>query len=275
MIFEMLSYPFMQRALICGVLLSLCTSLLGVCLVLKRFSMIGDGLSHVGFGALAFATALGWSPLAVSIPVVMAASVFLLRISENRKINGDSAIALISTGALAVGVTVTTFSKGSNIDLSGYMFGSILAIKQSEVILSIILAVVAVASFILLYRRIFSITFDETFSSAAGIPTGLYNLVIAMLTSVTVVLGMRLTGALLISALIIFPPMTAMRLCRSFKSTVHCSAAISVICFIFGITASYFLSTPAGASVVIVNIIVFAVFSLVSFLKGKRRVVKP
>lgn len=271
MILEMLSYPFMQRALICGTLLSLCTSLLGVCLVLKRFSMIGDGLSHVGFGALALATAIGWSPLAVSIPVVMAASIFLLRISESKKINGDSAIALISTGALAVGVTVTTFSKGSNIDLSGYMFGSILAIKNGEVILSVILAVLVIVSFIVLYRRIFSVTFDETFSSAAGIRTGMYNLVIAMLTSVTVVLGMRLTGALLISALIIFPPMTAMRLCRSFRSTVICSAVISVFCFISGITASYFLSTPAGASVVIINIITFAVFSLISKFSGSQR----
>jgi zinc transport system permease protein len=269
MFIEMLTYPFMQRALICGTLIALCSALLGVCLVLKRYSMIGDGLSHVSFGAMSIASAVGLAPLGFAIPVVMAAAVFLLRISERKKIKGDSAIALISTASLAVGVTVTTFSQNSNIDLSGYMFGSILAIKSEDLILSIILSLVVVISFIVFYNRIFAVTFDENFAASAGIKVGYYNMLIAMLTAVTVVLGMRLTGALLISALIIFPPMSAMRVCRSFRAVVIVSAVISVVCFNVGLIASYFLATPAGASVVLVNIIVFAVFSLAAKIKSK------
>ena len=269
MFIEMLSYPFMQRALICGTLIALCSALLGVCLVLKRYSMIGDGLSHVSFGAMAIASAIGLAPLSFAIPVVILAAIFLLRISEMKKIKGDSAIALISTASLAIGVTVTTFSPNSNIDLSGYMFGSILAIKSEDMILSIILSVVVVLSFIIFYNRIFAVIFDEGFAASAGIKVGLYNMLIAVFTAATVVLGMRLTGALLISALIIFPPMSAMRVCRSFRSVVIVSAIISVICFNVGLIASYFLATPAGASVVLVNIIVFALFSLAAKIKSK------
>ena len=168
MFIEMLSYPFMQRALICGTLIALCSALLGVCLVLKRYSMIGDGLSHVSFGAMAIASAIGLAPLSFAIPVVILAAIFLLRISEMKKIKGDSAIALISTASLAIGVTVTTFSPNSNIDLSGYMFGSILAIKSEDMILSIILSVVVVLSFIIFYNRIFAVIFDEGFAASAG-----------------------------------------------------------------------------------------------------------
>lgn len=268
MIKEMLSYAFMQRALIVGILISLCAALLGVSLVLKRYAMIGDGLSHVGFGALSVATALGQPPLAVSIPVVMAAAFFLLRLSESKKLKGDSAIALISTGSLAVGVTVLSFSKGANFDLSGYMFGSILAVTEADVILSVITASAVVILFAVFYNRLFACTFDENYARASGINAGFYNILLAMMTAATVVVGMRLTGALLISALIIFPPITAMRVAKSFKAAVIYSAVLSVVCFIIGVTASYALSTPTGASVVIVDIIVFAAFTLYAKLKA-------
>jgi len=257
----------MQRALIVGIMISLCSALLGVCLVLKRYSMIGDGLSHVGFGALSIATAAGLPPLTVSIPVVMAAAFFLLRLSENKKLQGDSATALISVGSLAVGVTVLSFSKGANIDISSYMFGSILAVTNEDVLLSIITAAAVILLFVIFYNRIFICTFDESYARASGIAAGFYNIILALMTAATVVVGMRLTGALLISALIIFPPITAMRLCKSFRSTVICSAFLSVISFFCGITASYMLSTPTGASVVITDIIFFAFFSLAAYLK--------
>ena len=264
---EMFSYHFMTRAMIVGVLVSLCAALLGVSLVLKRFSMIGDGLSHVGFGALAVASALGLAPLSVSVPVVIAAAFLLLRISTSSRIKGDAAIALISSGALAIGVVVVSLTTGMNTDVSNYMFGSILSLSKADAVLSIILSVIVIALFILLYPRIFAVTFDESFTRATGVGAGRYNTVLAVLTAVTVVVGMRMMGALLISSLIIFPALSAMRVCRSFKSVVCCSAVISVLCFVCGMTASYFLELPSGASVVIANIIVFGAFSVAGLMK--------
>ncbi|MBP7908266.1 MAG: metal ABC transporter permease, partial [Proteocatella sp.] len=188
---EMLSYPFMMRAIVVGVLVALCSSLLGVSLVLKRYSMIGDGLSHVGFGALAIATATNWAPLTVSIPLVLAAAFFLLRLSEDSRIKGDSAIALISTGSLAIGVMVISMTSGMNIDVYNYMFGSILAINSTDVILSVILSSVVLVLYLFFYSRIFAVTFDESFAKATGINAGMYNMLIALLTAVTIVLGMR------------------------------------------------------------------------------------
>lgn len=267
-LFEMLSYSFLARAMLIGVLVSLCSALLGTSLVLKRYSMIGDGLSHVGFGALAVASALGLAPLAVAVPVVVVAAVILLRISQTRSaIKGDAAVALISSGALAIGVLVISLTSGSNTNISNYMFGSILTVSRADAVLSVVLCVAVIVCFTLLYPRIFAVTFDETFAQATGARAGAYNMLLAVLTAVTVVLGMRMMGALLISSLIIFPPLAAMRVFRSFRSVTVCSAVFSVVCFVLGMTASYALETPSGASVVCVNIIGFALFALIGRLK--------
>ena len=264
---QMLSYHFMQRALIVGVLVSLCAALLGVSLVLKRYSMIGDGLSHVGFGALAIATALHLAPLAVAVPVVMAAAVLLLRLSESRRIKGASAIALISSSALAIGVVSVSVTTGMNTEVSSYMFGSILSLSRSDAVLSVILSAAVLVLFIAFYPRLFAVTFDESFSKATGVKTGLYDTLLALLTAVTVVLGMRMMGALLISSLIIFPALSAMRVCRSFRGVILCAAGISVSCFLLGTVASYFLETPTGASIVLANLLAFAGFSLTGVKK--------
>lgn len=260
---HMFSYHFMQRALIVGVLVSLCAALLGVSLVLKRYSMIGDGLSHVGFGALAIASALGFAPLAFTVPVVVVAAVLLLRLSRSSRVHGDAAIAIISSSALAIGVITVSLTTGMNTEVSSYMFGSILSLSRSDAILSVVLSLAVLVLFVLFYPRIFAVTFDETFSRATGTRTELYNTLLAVLTAVTVVLGMRMMGALLISSLIIFPALSAMRVCKSFKAVVLCSAAISVVCFVVGITASYFLETPTGASIVVADLAAFGLFTLI------------
>lgn len=260
---HMFSYHFMQRALIVGVLVSLCAALLGVSLVLKRYSMIGDGLSHVGFGALAIASALGFAPLAFTVPVVVVAAVLLLRLSRSSRVHGDAAIAIISSSALAIGVITVSLTTGMNTEVSSYMFGSILSLSRSDAILSVVLSLAVLVLFVLFYPRIFAVTFDETFSRATGTKTELYNTLLAVLTAVTVVLGMRMMGALLISSLIIFPALSAMRVCKSFKAVVLCSAAISVVCFVVGITASYFLETPTGASIVVADLAAFGLFTLI------------
>ncbi|MDY5484274.1 MAG: metal ABC transporter permease [Clostridium sp.] len=264
---EMLSYPFMVRALVGGILVSLCASLLGVSLVLKRYSMIGDGLSHVSFGALSVALAAGWSPLKVSIPVVVLAAFFLLRLTENGKIKSDAAIAMISASALAVGIIVTSLTTGMTTDVSSYMFGSILAMSKEDVMLAAVLSVVVLGLFLFCYNKVFAVTFDESFAKATGVNVSLYNVLIAVLTAVTIVLGMRMMGAMLISSLIIFPSLTAMRIFKSFRGVVVVSGILSVICFFIGMTASYIYSTPAGASVVVVNLIFFLLFSLIQFVR--------
>ena len=268
-VIEMFSYPFMVRAFIVGALVALCSSLLGVSLVLKRYSMIGDGLSHVGFGALAVAAALNAAPLATAIPVVIVAAVLLLRIRGNSRIKGDAAIALISTSSLAVGVMVISMTTGMNTDVYNYMFGSILAMSAGDVRLSVALAVVVLALYIFFYHKIFAITFDETFAQATGVKADLYNTLIAVLTAVTIVLGMRMMGALLISSLIIFPALTSMRVCRTFKRVIINSAVISVVCLVIGITVSYVWATPAGASVVMANIAALLLYSLLGVAKNR------
>ncbi len=271
MILEMLSYPFLVRALLGGMLVSLCAALLGVSLVLKRYSMIGDGLSHVSFGALSVAVAVGWSPLAVSIPVVTLAAFFLLRITENSKVKSDAAIAMISASALAMGIVVTSLTTGMNTDVSSYMFGSILAMSRQDVVLGGILSVVVLCLFVFCYNKIFAVTFDESFAKATGVQVKRYNILIAVLTAVTIVLGMRMMGAMLISSLIIFPALTAMRVFKSFRSVVVCSGVLSTVCFCIGMAVSYGLSVPAGASVVLVNLAVFGVFTGISRFYGPGR----
>ncbi|MBQ7295013.1 MAG: zinc ABC transporter substrate-binding protein [Clostridia bacterium] len=256
------SQQFLIRALVVGVLISLCCALLGVSLVLKRFSMIGDGLSHVGFGAMAIAAAAGVAPLYFALPIVIIAAFLLLRMSENGKIKGDAAIALISTGALAVGVMVTSMTTGMNVDIYNYMFGSILTMSDSDVVISSVLSVVVIALFGIFYNEIFAVTFDESFAKATGTKTSVYNMLISALTAVTIVIGMKMMGALLISSLIIFPTVTSMRLCKSFKSVVLTGSCVSVICFLGGLLISIKYEAPTGASVVCVNIFFLAVFSL-------------
>ena len=258
------SYTFMARALAVGLLVALCAALLGVCLVLKRYSMIGDGLSHVGFGALSFAMAMNLAPLAVSVPVVVLAAFFLLRLSENSKIKGDAAIAIVSSSALALGVIVTSLAGGMNADVHNYMFGSILAMSRGDVILSIALSLAVLILFILLYHNIFAVTFDENFARATGLNVRLYNMLIALLTAITVVVGMRMMGSLLMSSLIIFPALTAMRLFKSFKAVVLCAAITSMLCFFIGMVMSFYCAVPTGASVVIVSLFVFILFSIVA-----------
>lgn len=256
------SYSFVTRAVVVGILVSLCSSVLGVSLVLKRYSMIGDGLSHVSFGALAVAAALNMAPLAVSIPIVIASAFLILRLSSNSSVGGDSAIAIFSSAALAAGIIITSMTKGINADICNYMFGSILAMNEGDVLISIILSAVVLVLYILFYNRLFAITFDENFARATGIRVNVYNMTIAVLTAVTIVIGMRIMGALLISSLIIFPALSAMQVCRYFKGVIITSALISVLCFFTGIIVSYILEVPVGASVVMVNLCVFLVMML-------------
>lgn len=267
---EMLSYPFLVRALIVGCLVSLCASLLGTSLVLKRYSMIGDGLSHVGFAALAIAYALNLAPMSLSIPVCVIAAFFLLQLEENAKIKGDAATALLCSGALAVGVMTISLTTGMNTDVCNYMFGSILAMSPSDVELSVVLSIIVLLLYLLFYPRIFAVTFDESFAKASGTNTRLYNMVIALLTAVTIVLGMRMMGTLLISSLIVFPSLTAMRICRTFRWTVLMSALFSLSGFLVGIILSYLYSIPTGASIVVIDILLFFFFSAVEMLREKK-----
>ena len=269
MFVQMFSYGFMRRAIIVGVLVALCAALLGVTLVLKRYSMIGDGLSHVGFGALCVALAMNVAPLAVSVPVVIISAFLLLRVSDTGKIKGDAAIALISSTSLAVGILVTSMTTGLNSDVNGYMFGSILAMSSTDVIISIVLSAAVLVLYFVFYNKIFAVTFDESFAAATGTRTGMYNTLIALLTAITVVIGMRIMGAMLISSLVIFPALTAMRVCNTFRKVVVTSAVISVACFFSGLFISFVFSMPAGASVVAVNAVMFAIFSLVGMIKRK------
>lgn len=256
---ELFSYPFIRRALLVGGLVSLCAALLGITLVLKRYSMIGDGLSHVGFGALCLALAMNAAPLATSIPIVIIAAFFLLRISESSKIKGDAAIAMISSTSIAVGVIITSLTKGLNTDVSSYMFGSVLAMDKNDVYLSVALSAIVIILYLLFYNTIFAVTFDETFAKATGTKVGVFNTLIALLTAVTIVVGMRIMGAMLVSSLIIFPALSSMRIFKSFKSVVISSAVISLVCFFVGITVSFVYSTPAGASVVAANAVCFLI----------------
>lgn len=265
---KMLSYPFMVNALVVGLLIAVCCALLGVVLVLKRYSMIGDGLSHVGFGALSVAAVLNiQTPIWFALPVVMIAAFFLLRITENSKINADAAIAVISSSALAIGVFVTSMN-GTNINLQQYMFGSILSVGTSDIVVSIILTILVIGMFVLFFNKIFAVTFDETFSEATGIRTGLYNIAISLLTAVTIVVGMRMLGTLLISAMIIFPALTSMRICKRFLTVVITSVVISVICVFSGLYTSFtFKDVPVGATIVIFNLGFFLVFLMISLVK--------
>lgn len=269
-----LTYPFVRYALIVGVLIALCSSLLGVTLVLKRFSFIGDGLSHVAFGALAIAAVLNLTndmPLVLVVTTVCA--VLLLRTGQNAKIKGDAAVAMISVGSLAIGyLLMNLFSKSSNLsgDVCATLFGStsILTLTRVEVWLCAILSVAVVAVFVLLYNKIFAVTFDESFAQATGTNAKLYNLLIAVIVAVIIVLAMNLVGSLLISALVIFPALSAMRVFKSFRSVTVCSAALSMFCALLGILISIIGGTPVGSTIVAVDIAAFTLFSIAGIFSG-------
>ena len=266
-IFELLgryfSYEFVWFALIVGVLISLCSALFGVVLVLKRFSFIGDGLSHVAFGALAIATVLELTDnMLIVLPVTVVCAILLLGMGRNAKVKGDAAIAMLSAGALAVGYLIMSlFSSSGNVagDVCSTLFGSfaIITLSRAEVILCVVMSVVVIALFVLLYNRIFAVTFDEAFASASGVRTSLYNLLIAVITAVIIVLAMNLVGSLLISALVIFPALSAMRVARTFKGVVITAAIISTLCALIGILVAILASTPVGPTVVAVDIVAF------------------
>lgn len=268
-------YPFVRYALIVGVFISLASSLLGVTLVLKRFSFIGDGLSHVAFGAVAIASVLKiTNNMLIVAPVTITFAVLLLRTGQNTKIKGDAAIAVISVGSLAVGyLLINIFGTSSNVsgDVCSTLFGStsILTLKEADVWLCIGLSVAVIAVFILFYNKIFAVTFDENFAVATGIRAGLYNLMISVLCALIIVLAMNLVGSLLISALIIFPALSSMRVFKSFKSVTICSAVTSVACAAAGILAAILFSTPVGATIVAVDIAVFGIFSIAGAVKGR------
>ncbi len=273
-----LQYPFVVYALIVGVLIALCSSLLGVTLVLKRFSFIGDGLSHVAFGAMAIAAVLNLTnEMLLVLPVTIICAVLLLRTGQNAKIKGDASIAMISVSTLAFGYLIMNiFSTSSNLsgDVCSTLFGStsILTLSPREVWISAILSVLVVAVFILFYNKVFTVTFDEDFSRATGTNAGAYNLLIAIVIAVIIVLAMNLVGSLLISALVIFPALSAMRLFRSFKSVTVCSAVLSVVCAFLGIIISILAGTPVGSTIVAVDAFTFAVCLIAGKLTGGIRI---
>lgn len=270
-----LEYPFVRYALIVGVLIALCSSLLGITLVLKRFSFIGDGLSHVAFGAMAIASVLQITnemPLVMGITVVSA--VLLLRTGQNTKIKGDAAVAMISVGALAVGyLLMNLFSSSANLsgDVCSTLFGStsILTLSKTEVWLCVAMSVLVVLLFVLFYQKIFAVTFDESFARATGTKAGMYNLFLAVIVAVIIVLAMNLVGSLLISALVIFPALSAMRLCKSFRSVTICAAILSVSCSLLGILIAILAGTPVGSTIVAVQIVAFALCYLIGMIGGK------
>ena len=268
-------YPFVRYALIVGVLIALCSSLLGVTLVLKRFSFIGDGLSHVAFGALAVASILGvTNEMLLVLPITVLCAILLLRAGQNAKIKGDAAVAMISVGALAIGyLLMNLFSTSANLsgDVCTTLFGStsILTLTRTEVWLCIGLSVVVLVLFVLFYHKIFAVTFDEAFARATGTPANTYNLLIAIIIAVIIVLAMNLVGSLLISALVIFPALSAMRVFKSFRSVTICSGVLSVVCAGLGILIAVLGGTPVGSTIVAVDIVAFALFALAGALRGR------
>ena len=268
------SYGFVRYAFIAGVLISLCAGLLGVVLVLKRYAMIGDGLSHVAFGAMAVAAVLGFAPMTVALPVTVAVAVLLLLAGEKQLIKGDSAIAMLSAGSLAVGYLLLNIFPASDSgslsgDICASLFGStsIMTLRGSDVWLCVGLSVAVIGFFVIFYHKIFAVTFDEGFATSSGVRVRAYNFLIAAISGVVIVLAMKLVGALLISSLIIFPALSAMRVFRSFRSVILCSAVISVVGSLTGLLIALLMSTPTGASVAVVHIVIFLVFTLLGKLR--------
>ena len=269
------NFPFVRYALLVGILIALCSSLLGVTLVLKRYSYIGDGLSHVAFGAMAIASVLKLTNQSMlTFPITIITAVLLLRMGQNTKIKGDAAIAMISVGSLAVGyMLMNIFSTSANVsaDVCSTLFGStsILTLTDEEVVLCVVLSIIVIILFVFFYHKIFAVTFDENFTRAVGVAANVYNLLIAVIIAVIIVLGMNLVGSLLISALIIFPALSAMSVLQNFKSVVVCSTIISVLCAFFGIIFSILFSTPVGSTIVTCDILVFLVCQVIRKALGR------
>ncbi len=262
------TYGFVIRAFIVGIMVSLCASLLGVTLVLKKYSMIGDGLSHVAFGAMTIALALNVAPLYIAVPIMFVAAFLLLKLRENSSINTDAAIAIISSSSIATGVLASSLSGGMNIDVYSYMFGSILAVTKTDVVISSLLCIVILFVYIFCYNRIFAVTFDESFASASGIKTKTFNTLFAMLTAVTIIVGMRIMGTMLISGLIIFPAITSMKMFDSYKKVTLGAAVISIIAFVAGMLLSCtFTYIPAGAGVILLNLLLLIIATVISKFK--------
>lgn len=250
---EALHYGFIQKALIAGSLIALCCSFLGVFLVLRKFSMIGDGLAHVSFATIALALLLSASPMLLSIPLVILASFLILKLNEKADMHGDAAIGLVSSSSVAIGVLIASMAQGFNIDLFSYLFGSILVISNLDVYLSVLLSLMILGIVLYNYNRLFALTYDEDFAQVIGVNTRFFNYLIAVLTSVTIVLGIRVVGTMLISSLIVFPTVTALQISKGFKMTILISSLISVLCVIVGVFVSYGLNLPTGATIVILN----------------------
>ena len=266
--FELFSYGYVVRAFIVGIMVSVCASLLGVTLVLKKYSMIGDGLSHVGFGAMTVALCLNVAPLYIAVPIMFASAFLLLRLRENSSINTDAMIAVISSSSIAIGVLAASLSGGMNVDVYSYMFGSILAVTETDVLISSLLCSVIIIVYLLFYNRIFAVTFDEGFASASGIKTKGFNIAFALLTAATIVGGMRIMGTMLISGLIIFPAITGMKLFGSYKKVTICAVTVSVVAFLSGMLAScIFTYIPAGAGIIVADLILLLIATVVSRFK--------
>jgi len=265
-LFEMFSFAFMQRALIAGVLIAVAAALIGVTIVLKKNSMIGDGLSHVAFAVFAIAAVTGLAPMWVALPVVIIASFLVTYLSQSRRFSGDAAIAILSASSLAIGTLVISVIKGVNIDINSYLFGSILAVSWADLIVAAFFTLVVAVLYVLFFNKIFSVTFDGEFAKATGVRVKLYSAILAAACAVVVVIGMRLLGALLISSLIVFPTLIAKRLTKSFKGLVVVAVIVSVLAFIAGLILSYVLSAPTGATVVVVNLGVLMISCLVKII---------
>lgn len=268
--FEALQYQFILKALLVGSLIALSSSILGIFLVLKKYAMIGDGLAHVSFASVAFALVLNTAPLFVSIPIVIGASFLILKLNEKADLHGDAAIGLVSSFSVAVGVLLASVSSGFNVDLFSYLFGSILVISNVDVYLSLALSTVVVAGLLFFYNALFAVTHDEEFAEVIGIDAKLMNRVIAVLTSITIVLGIRVVGTMLISSMIIFPTVTALQVSKSFKQTILISALVSVFCVILGVLLSFVMNLPSGATIVILNALCFVLFFSIKGFGGGR-----
>lgn len=268
-ILELLSYPFLQRAFIVGSLIAVSSSLLGIFLVLRKYSMIGDGLAHVSFATVALALLLNTSPLIISIPIVIGASFIILKLSEENRIGGDAAIALVSSTAIAIGVFISSLASGFNVDLFSYLFGSILIISKLDVYLSVILSIVVITTVLYYYHDMFAVTYDLEFAKVSGLNTKRINQLIAVLTSITIVLGIRVVGTMLISSFIIFPTVIALKLQTGFKKTIIIAVTFSLFSVIAGILVSIIFDFPTGATIVLLNAILFVVTSLFSIVTKK------
>ena len=268
LIFSALQYTFMQRALLVGIMIAISSSFLGIFLVLRRYSMIGDGLAHVSFATVAFALLFQQSPLLISIPIVIMASFLILKLSEENRIGGDAAIGLVASFSVALGVFVSSLAKGFNVDLFSYLFGSILVIGQSDVIFSVFLSITVIGVILFYYQDLFALTYDEEYAVVMGKKPKKLSRILAVLTSITIVLGIRVVGTMLISSLIIFPTVTALQLNRGFKQTIALAIAISVSAVVLGIFSSFAFNLPTGSTIVLVNGGFFAISFLIRLIKG-------